>query len=150
MKKSAVKTKQIVNRRASFDYKLGDKLITGMVLAGSEVRAARDGHVSLKGAFVTIRNHELWLNNASFTLKNLKDGGNTVSTEPRKLLATKRQIEELLSQKKSGLTIVPTKMLTYGRHIKLEIAVGAGKKLHDKRHDIKKRDLEREARKFIS
>ncbi|MDO4870754.1 MAG: SsrA-binding protein SmpB [Candidatus Saccharibacteria bacterium] len=148
MKKHPAKTTQIVNRRANFDYKLGDKLIVGMVLAGNEVRAARDNHISLKGAFVTIRNQELWLNNASFTLKNIKDSGTTVSTNPRKLLATKRQISELLKQKQAGMTIVPTRMLTSGRHIKLEIAVGAGKKLYDKRQDIKKRDIERETRRF--
>ncbi len=148
MKKASKPTRQIINRRASFDYKLDDKLVVGMVLSGAEVRAARDNHVSLKGAFVTIRNQELWLNNASFTLKNPKDSGNTISTEPRKLLATKRQISDLVKQKQAGMSIVPTRMLTDGRHIKLEIAVGTGKKLYDKRQDIKKRDLERESRRF--
>lgn len=148
MKKASKPTHQIINRRASFDYKLDDKLVVGMVLSGAEVRAARDNHVSLKGAFVTIRNQELWLNNASFTLKNPKDSGNTISTEPRKLLATRKQIQQLTKQKQTGMSIVPTRMLTSGRHIKLEIAVGTGKKLYDKRQDIKKRDLERESRRF--
>ena len=83
----AAKPKQIVNRRASFDYALEEDIIAGIALTGLEVRAARDGHVQLKGSFVTIRNNELWLNNASFSLKlneKGKVGARTVDTEPRK------------------------------------------------------------------
>ena len=73
MKKAKTSAKNIINRRARFDYELGDELIAGMSLRGVEVRAVRDGRVSLKGAFVTLRNErkgeELWLNNASFSLK---------------------------------------------------------------------------------
>ncbi|HBO64454.1 TPA: SsrA-binding protein SmpB, partial [Candidatus Saccharibacteria bacterium] len=68
-KKLTHKPSAILNRRASFDYALGDELKVGIVLTGQEVRAARDGRVQLKGSFVTIRNNELWLNNASFTLR---------------------------------------------------------------------------------
>jgi len=60
---------QIVNKRAKFDYHLEEEIVAGMVLNGREVRAARDGHVQLKGAFATIRGGELWLNNASFSIK---------------------------------------------------------------------------------
>ena len=67
-KKKPIKPRAIVNRRASFDYSLGDELVTGIALTGREARAARDGRVQLKGSFVTIRNDELWLNNASFSL----------------------------------------------------------------------------------
>ena len=67
-KKQSRKPNAILNRRASFDYALGDELVVGVVLTGREVRAARDGRVQLKGSFVTIRNNELWLNNASFSL----------------------------------------------------------------------------------
>ena len=61
-------THAVVNRRARFDYELGEEIVAGLVLTGPEVRAARDGHVQLKGAFVSLRNDELWLNNASFSL----------------------------------------------------------------------------------
>lgn len=146
-KKAAKKPQAIVNRRASFDYALGDELTAGLVLNGREARAARDGRVQLKGAFVTIRNNELWLNNASFSLKlNTKGVGETsVDTTPRKLLASRRQIDELSVRKQEGMTIVPLRLLTQGRYIKLVIALGKGKKLYDKRQAIKKRDQERDA-----
>lgn len=148
-KKPVKKPHAILNRRASFDYALGDDLTVGVVLNGREVRAARDGRVQLKGAFVTIRNDELWLNNASFSLKlNTKgQGETTVDTSPRKLLASRKQIEELAARKQAGMSIVPLRLLTQGRFIKLVIALGKGKKNYDKRQAIKQRDQEREARR---
>lgn len=142
----------IVNRRARFDYVLSDELTTGIVLKGPEVRAARDGRVHLKGAFVTIRNDELWLNNASFSLKLNQPNSDSqiaVDTTPRKLLATKKQIAGIFLKKKAGLSIVPTRMFVHGKHIKLEIAIGKGKKEYDKRQVIKKRDAERTSRRVI-
>lgn len=137
----------IVNRRARFDYELGDELVAGLVLSGPETRAARDGHIQLKGSFVSIRGNELWLNNASFSLKlneRGKPGARTIDTEPRKLLARRKQITLLAARKKDGMTIVPTKLLNQGKYIKLVIALGKGKKRYDKRETIKKRDLDRE------
>lgn len=142
----------ILNRRARYDYELGDDLSVGLVLSGPEVRAARDGHVQLKGAYVSIKNDELWLYNASFSVKHNQPGqanARSVSTSPRKLLAHRKEIEKLETSKKTGLTIVPTKLLNKGRHIKLVIAVGKGKKRYDKRETIKQRDLEREHKRLI-
>ena len=108
MKKAKTNAKNIVNRRARFDYELGEELVAGMSLRGVEVRAVRDGRVSLKGAFVTLRNgrkgEELWLNNASFSLKNQGEGlskADTIDTSPKKLLATRKQIQNFAAQKKS-------------------------------------------------
>ena len=149
-KKKPVKARAIVNRRATFDYALADELVTGISLTGREARAARDGRVQLKGSFVTIRNNELWLNNASFSLVlNTKNESDTsVDTSPRKLLAKRREIDELADRKHSGMTIVPLKLLTQGRHIKLVIALGKGKKNYDKRNSIKLRDQERENKRL--
>jgi SsrA-binding protein len=147
-KKVSVTPKAVVNRRARFDYELGEEIVAGLVLTGPEVRAARDGHIQLKGSFVTIRNNELWLNNASFSLKlNQKGvvGARTIDTEPRKLLASRKQIDKLANSKKEGMTIVPTKLLTTGRFIKVVIALGKGKKNYDKRETLKRRDTERDA-----
>lgn len=133
MKKKAPES-VTVNRRARFDYQLGDELSCGMVLSGPEVRLIRDHHVQLKGSFVTIRGGELWLNNLTLgadTARNIK------------LLATKKQIASLEREKVAGSTIVPLKLLGGSRHIKLVIAVGRGKKKYDKRETIKKRDFER-------
>ena len=123
-----------VNRRARYDYQLGDELVVGMQLSGPEVRSIRDHHVQLKGSFVTIRNGELWLNNLTLgadTARNIK------------LLATKKQIANLERQKITGFTIVPVRLLGGSRYIKLVIALGKGKKKYDKRETIKKRDIER-------
>lgn len=148
-KKPRQKPTAILNRRASYDYALGDDLTTGVVLTGREARAARDGRVQLKGSFVTIRNNELWLNNASFSLKLNTKGVNesTVDTSARKLLASRKQIEELAARKQAGMSIVPLRLLTQGRYIKLVIALGKGKKNYDKRQAIKKRDQERDSQR---
>ena len=146
-KKKKDLSKAIVNLRASFDYALGDELTVGLVLSGPEVRAARDGRVQLKGSFVTIRGGELWLNNASFSLalNQKNDGSTTVDTSPRKLLASRRQINALIAQKTTGMTIVPLRLLNRGRYIKLVIALGKGKRRYDKRQAIKIRDQARDA-----
>ena len=134
MKQKKTQDSVTVNRKAHYDYHLGDELTVGMSLNGLEVRSIRDHHVQLKGSFVTIRNNELWLNNLTLgadVARNIK------------LLATKKQIAALAKEKVLGSTIVPVKLLGGGRHIKLVIAVGKGKKKYDKRETIKKRDIER-------
>lgn len=150
--KTSSSSAPIVNRRARFDYELGDEIVAGLVLSGPETRAARDGHIQLKGSFVSIRSDELWLNNASFSLKlneRGKPGARTVDTEPRKLLASRKQITLLQARKKDGMTIVPTKLLNKGRFVKLVIALGKGKKRYDKRETLKRRDQERDARSMM-
>ncbi len=151
MKKKSPQSQSITNRRARFDYALGDELTVGITLTGPEVRAARDGHIQLKGAFVTIIKGELWLNNASFSLKLNQKGktDRTIDTNPRKLLAHRKQIESLESQKKAGMSIVPLRLLNKGRHIKVVIALGKGKKRYDKRETIKRRDQEREHKRQL-
>lgn len=140
-------TNQIINRRARFDYSLGQEIITGISLTGPEVRAARDAHVQLKESFVTIRDNELWLNNASFSIKNNDKNAKsnrTIDTRARKLLAKRKEIDKLQSEKTSGMSIVPIKLLNGGKYIKLVIALGKGKKEYDKRETIKRRDQNRE------
>ena len=151
-KKSAASPKTILNRRARFDYELGDEIIAGIVLTGPETRAARDGHIQLKGSFVTIRDDELWLNNASFSMKTPRQGQSderAVDTSPRKLLASRKQINALADEKKGGKTIVPTKIITTGRFIKVVIALGKGKKNYDKRETIKRREQERDSQRAL-
>lgn len=146
-------TQAVINRRARFDYELGEEIVAGLVLTGLEVRAAREGHVQLKGAFVSLKNNELWLNNASFSLRlNVHGEANTrsVDTSARKLLVSKKQLAHFIDAKKQGMTIVPTKLLTNGKFIKVVIALARGKKTYDKRETIKRRDQDREARRLIS
>lgn len=135
MKKKGTGSSVVENRRARYDYSLSDELTVGMVLSGKQVRAIRDHHAQLKGSFVNIHHGELYL-------ENLTLGAEV--TENIKLLATRRQIAELASKKaEKGTTIVPVKILTGGRHIKLVIAIGKGKREYDKREAIKKRDIDR-------
>lgn len=146
-------TQVVINRRARFDYELGEEIVAGLVLTGLEVRAAREGHVQLKGAFVSFKNNELWLNNASFSLRlNVRGEANTrsVDTSARKLLVSKKQLAHFTDAKKQGMTIIPTKLLTQGKFIKLAIALGKGKKKYDKRETIKRRDQDRETRRQLS
>ncbi|MBQ3310129.1 SsrA-binding protein [Candidatus Saccharibacteria bacterium] len=140
MKKAKNPSSVTVNRRASFDYKLGDGITVGLVLTGPEVRQIRDHHVQLKGSFITIKARELWLNNLTLgaeTARNIK------------LLATKKQILALERAKQSGQTIVPVRLFGGSRHIKLVIAPATGKKRYDKRLSIKHRDLDRERQKGL-
>ncbi len=134
MKKAQKSENVTINRRAHYDYHLGDELTVGMVLAGLEVRAIRDHHVQLKGSFITLKNRELWLNNLTLGADNVQN---------IKLLATKKQIAVLARARQDGLQIVPVRLLAGGRYIKLVIATGKSKKKYDKREAIKKRDINR-------
>ncbi len=153
-KKPATQPKAVVNRRARFDYAIDsrDEIVAGLVLTGPEVRAARDGHIQLKGSFVSLRDNELWLNNASFSLRlneRGKPGARAIDTSPRKLLANRKQIDAFKAQKQQGMTIIPLKLLTTGRFIKLVIALGKGKKHYDKRETIKRRDQDRDTKRSL-
>jgi SsrA-binding protein len=148
-KKKRDQSKAIRNRRASFDYELGDSLVVGLELTGRETKALRMGQGSLKGAYVTVKNDELYLLNA---LVGHVPGINLAEdekTRTRKLLAKRREIEALIEAKQQGRTIVPTEILTGGRYIKLRIAVGKGKKRYDKRQTMKKRDETREINRAL-
>ena len=134
MKKKKVSDSVTVNRRAHYDYQLGEELVCGMSLSGPQVRLIRDHHVQLKGSYVTIRDNELWLYGLTLGAEQ---------TSNIRLLATKKQITARSRAKVDGSTIVPVKLLGGDRHIKLVIAVGKGKKKYDKRETIKKRDIER-------
>ena len=143
MKKKQATTKQILNRRAGHDYELGDSLVVGLSLTGRETKALRMGHGQLRGAYVTVKDGELWLLNARVngTTGILID--EEEQTRSRKLLARRREIDKLIEAKQQGRSIVPLAMLTQGRYIKLRIALGKGKKLYDKRQTLKARDAER-------
>ena len=154
-KAGSTNTGVVVNRRATYDYQLSDRLTAGLSLTGMETKAARLGHVSLRGAYVVPRRNiqtgrdELFLINASFTLNNNTPKGSgqsrtMIDTGARRILAKRREIERLVDHKNEGLTIVPLKLLTQGRYVKLELAAGKGKKRYDKRRAVQERDIKRE------
>ncbi len=148
MKKKKTASGTIQNRRARFDYDLGDSLVVGMQLSGRETKALRMGHGHLKGAYVVAKDGELWLLNATITSVPGVALEENEQTRSRKLLAKKREIAELLAAKDQGQSIIPLEILTRGRYIKLRISAGKGKKLHDKRQTIKARDQARDIRQL--
>jgi SsrA-binding protein len=144
MSKKTQTPKKIVNRRARFDYELGDSLVVGLQLTGAETKALRMGHGQLRGAYVTVKDNELWLINAQINSAKGVIISESDETRSRKLLAKRREIDTLIESKKEGRTIVPLELLTHGRYIKLRIAVGRGKKRYDKRETLKRRQQERD------
>jgi len=145
-KKKANTPKTIQNRRARFDYELGDALVVGLELTGAEVKSLRLGHGNLRGAYVTVKDNELYLLNGTINGTNGVAIAESDQTRTRRLLAKRREIDALIEAKKQGRTIVPLELLTGARYIKLRIAVGKGKRNYDKRQVLKKRDEDRQAR----
>jgi SsrA-binding protein len=143
MKQKPTAPKAIQNRRARHDYELGDGLTVGISLTGGETKSLRLGHGQLRGAYVTIRDGELWLVNATINGTRGIPIPEHDQTRDRRLLAKHREIKSLLEAKQQGRTIVPLELLTGGRYIKVRIAVGKGKKQYDKRETLKKREQSR-------
>jgi SsrA-binding protein len=138
------------NRRASYDYQVSDKLVAGLVLSGAEVKSIKQGHVSLKGSFVTINGGEAWLNNAHVTPYNM--AGNRAGLDParaRKLLVHRKQLDEFIKAKQNGDQLIALALLEERNLVKLEVGIGKSKKLYDKRETIKRRTQEREADRQI-
>lgn len=135
--------KAITNRRARHDYELGDSLVVGIALDGRETKSLRLGHGNLRGAYVTVKQDELFLINATINGTNGIPITESEQTRARKLLAKRREIAALIEAKQQGKTIVPLELLTRGRFIKLRIAVGRGRKQYDKRQALKARDENR-------
>ena len=135
-------TKRIVNRRAKFDYELGDSFVVGMQLTGAETKSLRMGHGQLRGSYVTVKDNELWLTNATISPSSGVPISESDQTRSRKLLAKRREINQLIQAKQQGLTIIPNEILVQGRYIKLRISAGRGKKAYDKRQTLKKREAD--------
>ena len=143
-----------INKRANFDYNIGDKYEAGIVLFGHEVKSAKTGHINLKGSYVTLKTPKknelprLYLINAHISLyKHAGNVGDYDPTRPRQLLLNKKEIKRLIGKKQEqGLTLVPLKIYTKHSFVKLEFGLGRGKKKYDKRETIKKREMERKIR----
>jgi SsrA-binding protein len=144
-KKKANQPRSISNRRARFDYELGDSLVVGLELTGGEAKSLRMGHGHLRGSYVTIKANELFLINATITGSSGISISESDQTRARKILAKRREIDALVDTKQQGKTIVPLELLTGGKYIKLRIAMGKGKKNYDKRQSLKAKDDSRRA-----
>lgn len=140
-----------VNRRAWFDYEILEKFAAGIVLSGHEAKSVKMGHADLAGAHAIARGGELFLvgmNIPSFQPKNAPKDYDPERS--RKLLLKKDEIAYLFGKLRSGLTLVPLRVYTTKRGlIKIELGLGRNRKKHDKREAIKKRETEREIRRFV-
>lgn len=136
----------VQNKKVHFNYEILERYEAGIELLGGEVKTLRRGHGSLEGAHVTVRGGEAFLIGA--TIQPYQAGNTPKDYDPlrnRRLLLTKDELAELAAQEsKKGLTIVPVAVYSKGRKIKVEIAVVRGKKTHDKRETLKKREHERD------
>lgn len=141
-----------LNKRALYDYEILETWTAGLILTGAEVKSARQGEVSLKGAYVTFQGGEAWVIGAH--ISPYKKAGlikNYEPTQRRKLLLRQTELERIFGLKtQKGLTVVPLKLYTKNHRIKLEIGLGRGRKKADKREVIKKRDIEREMRRELN
>ena len=147
-KTGMISTNQAValNKKARFDYTIEDTFLAGIMLVGTEVKSLRLGQASIKEAYVGPQHGEVWIFNAN--IPEYQQAGTKMQHEPqraRKLLLHKREINKLLgSVTREGYTIVPLKLYFDNKGLaKLEIGLGKGKKQHDKRDTLKKRDWSR-------
>ncbi|WP_432352698.1 SsrA-binding protein SmpB [Sporosarcina sp. A2] len=134
-----------VNKKANYDFAIEETIEAGIVLQGTEIKSIRNGKVQLRDAFVLIRNNEAWISNMHISPYEQGNQFNHDPVRARKLLMHKKQISTLIGQtKEKGTAIVPLKMYIKDGFAKVLVGVGKGKKLYDKRHDLKEKEAKRE------
>lgn len=137
----------IRNRQAGFEYELLDKYVAGIVLMGTEIKSIREGKVNLQDGYCYFNNHgELFVKGVNITPYAQGTHYNHEATRERKLLLKKTEIKKLEGKiEEKGLTLIPVRLFINDRGFaKMEIAIGRGKKLHDKRNTMRERDAKRE------
>ena len=137
------------NKRASYDYFLDEKIEAGLVLVGTEVKSIRAGKIKIGESHVTIDNKdEVWIHNMFIAHYDFGNINNHEETRKRKLLLNEKEIQQIKHKAKAkGMTIIPTMVYFKANRVKLEIALGRGKKQHDKRQDQAKKDAEKKLRR---
>ncbi|HXB45443.1 MAG TPA: SsrA-binding protein [Puia sp.] len=142
---------EIKNRSAYHDYFIEDKYDAGMVLAGTEVKSIRDGKVSFVDSFCFFQKGELWVRNMHIAEYKFGTTNNHLTVHDRKLLLNKRELVKLEAKmKEKGFAIVPLRIFfNENGYAKLEIGLGKGKKFFDKRETIKKRDVQKEIKRYL-
>ena len=139
-----------VNKRARMEFSVEDTYEAGMVLSGTELKSIREGHVSLKESFGDVRDGEVWLVDCHINPYGHGNVHNHDATRLRKLLLHKSEIRRLIGKvNEKGYALVPLKMYFKGGKVKLEIGLGKGKKMHDRREDLKKRDANLEVERAL-
>jgi len=145
---AAVRSITIQNRKARHEYEIIDTYVAGLALTGTEIKSIRLGLANLQDSFCRVQHGEMWVHNFYIAPYEM---GNRYNVEPRrarKLLLHKWQITKITTKvNERGFTIIPTKLFFDRGYAKLEIGIGRGKKLWDKRESIATRDRDREARR---
>ncbi len=138
----------ISNRRARFEYEILETFEAGIVLVGSEVKSLRQGKANLQDSYALVKNGEIWLLNMHINPYEQANQFNHDPLRTRKLLLNKSEIAKLqVKTNEKGLTLIPLKLYFKKGNAKVQLGIGKGKKLHDKRESIKERDVEREMRR---
>ncbi len=128
------------NKKAFHDYEVIEKIVAGIVLTGPEIKATRSGLINLKGSYIALKNGEAWTQNMHIGLYKYANLTDYDPLRPRKLLLSKKEIGKLTSQEaQKGITIVPLDVHLSKNFAKMTIGICKGKKLHDKRADLKKK-----------
>lgn len=139
------------NPTAFHNYDINDKFEVGIVLSGTEIKSIRSGKANLKDSYAIIRNGEVYIVGMHISPY---EHGNIFNKDPlrdRKLLLNKREINKLIGlTKQKGFSLIPLNMYFKGNLVKLELGIGKGKKLYDKREDIAKKDAERRIKQHMS
>src|SRR5574337_1014475 len=142
---------EIKNKQAYFEYFIDDKYVAGIVLTGTEVKSLREGKASFNDSYCIFNKGELWIR--SFHISEYSHGtvNNHDPIRERKLLLNKRELKKLQAKiKEKGYTIIPLRVFFDEKNLaKLNIGLGKGKKLHEKRETIKQRDTERELKRYV-
>jgi SsrA-binding protein len=142
---------EIKNRHAYFEYFFDDKYVAGIVLTGTEVKSLREGKANFNDSYCIFHKGELWIR--SFHISEYSHGtiNNHDPVRERKLLLNKRELKKLQAKiKEKGYSIIPLRLYFNEKNlVKLEIGLGKGKKLHDKRETIKQRDTDRELKRYV-
>ena len=137
------------NKKAFHDYFIEDKLEAGIELVGTEVKSVKAGKVSIKESFIRIIRDEIFVMNMHITPYEFGNINNVVESRVRKLLLNRREIKKWSEKiKEQGYTIVPISVYTKRRLVKMEIGLAKGKKMHDKRESLKRKDIERDMKKL--
>lgn len=149
-KQRFAKDVNIKNRQASYEYELLDKWVAGIVLTGTEIKSIREGKINLQDGYGYFNNGELFVKGVNISPYAQGTHYNHEATRERKLLLKRSELKKLEARtEEKGLTLVPTRLFINDRGFaKMEIALGRGKKMHDKRDSIKERDAKRELSKM--
>ena len=143
---------EIKNRSAYFEYFIDNKYDAGIVLQGTEVKSLRDGKASFNDSYCLIHKGEVWVKNLHIAEYSHGSVNNHDPMRERKLLLQKREIKKIQSKlTEKGYTLIPLRIFLNEKNlVKMEIGLGKGKKMYDKRESIKQRDVQREMKRYLS